>query len=177
MSNVSREEIKNLIHETFVEKDKMTAAFGCQTTIGCGKTKEIETYINGKLKSDLFDICTAQEKVMKILEKMTSDINGMHSLMQFDETDMHNKMLTYKKEITADLVKTQEKFEKRNQQFNFWALATIVTLLGAKLFQDYTNQNQLNGFLRPMLESVAVLQEHDKDFQKHIKEGETRNVH
>jgi hypothetical protein len=158
MSEFCREDIKNIAQGEVVELKNQIAAIGCQTLVGCGKTKELETYINGKLKSDLTDLATAQKSAMGILEKMSKDISGMRSLIQFDESDLEKKV-----NMMGDKIK------KDSITFTAWAIGIIITLLGAKLFQDWQNQNQTVGFLKPMMESVIVLQEHDKQFQEHIK--------
>jgi hypothetical protein len=154
---VSCAEVENIVTTRFVERDKLISAFGCQTLVGCGKTKEIEARY-GKIQSDINDLGVTIKKSLEILEGMKREISGMKSVLVFDEQDMTTKM-----------EKMGTKIKKENRALIGAAFSIIVVLFGAKLFQDYKNQEQTIGFLKPMLESIAVLQDHDKVFTEHVK--------
>lgn len=159
MAELGREEIRNIFQGEILEYQKQITQVGCQTLVGCGKTKELEGRY-GKIESDLHDLSTAMKKVLDITEGMKKEISGVRNLVQIDEKDMGEKM-----------EKIGAKIKKENRALIYAGLGLIVTLLGAKLFQDWKNQEQMVSFLKPMLETIAVLQDHDKIYQEHIKKS------
>ena len=167
MDSILTAEIKNVVNGELLEHDKMIAAIGCQTLIGCGKTKEIEAKY-GKIQSDINDLSVNFDKFFKdtydILDKLKKEISGMKNLIQYDEKDMETKIVEIGKTIKKDVEKTLD----RSKKFNIWVAGILITMLGAKLFQDYQNQGQLISVITPALTSIAVLKDHDILYQKHI---------
>jgi hypothetical protein len=123
MDGISREEATNISANQALEMqhriEQKIATVGCQTLVGCGKTKEIENYLNGKLKSDLNDIRV-------IFDKMIKDISGLKNLMQFDEKDTGNRLKAAEKAVVdSEKIAKDSLFYVRANVF-----VTAITFLG-----------------------------------------------
>lgn len=152
--------IKNIVNDAFADFYKRLAVTGCPTSVGCGKTKELDNEINGHIRSKLTNMDNFQKDYRKKMDYLESRVREALR-MTMDAVECTASARDLVKESKEILIKSSEGNRKTWNKVLVSGIVSSLLMIGSfvattawstisKVGQDQENQKENISVMREL---------------------------